>query len=75
MADEAAKKKPTHEIFFVQETGKKDEAGKDKGFWDKIGAGWQNKDGSINLSLTLWPLKPGTIQLREFKEKPEKTKE
>jgi hypothetical protein len=69
MAEEKEKKKPTHEIFFVQDTGKKDEEGKGKGFWDKIGAGWENQDGSINLSLTLWPLKPGTIQIRKFKEK------
>lgn len=66
MADEkkAAPKKPTHEIFFVADHDKDKKA-----FWQRIGAGWENTDGSINLVYTLMPVKPGTIQVRKVEEK------
>ena len=37
--------------------------GKDKPFWLKIGAGFPNRDGSINVYLDALP-KDGKVQLR-----------
>ena len=48
---------PTHVAYQVRD-------GKDKGFWTRIGAAWQHKDGKgFNLQLDSVPL-DGRIQLR-----------
>ena len=53
------------EIFGVVDMGKDDE-GKDKNFWVRIGTGFECKDGSLNLKFNFLPtdLKT-TIQVRE----------
>lgn len=54
--------KPSHHVYFVQE-GK----GKEKGIWQKIGAGWVHEDGKgLALDLELIPVKGnGRIVVRE----------
>lgn len=53
---------PAMEIFGVTRHGEKD-------WWTKIGAAWQNKDGSMNLNFDFLPTDPSaTIQLRPLKE-------
>lgn len=48
---------PTHVAYQVRD-------GKDKGFWTRVGAAWQHKDGKgFNLQLDAVPL-DGRIQLR-----------
>ncbi len=41
-----------------------------KSFWTKIGAAWENSDGSINLNLNFIPFGSAecTIQLRPYDE-------
>lgn len=60
MSDEqqqTASKAPTHIAYQVRD-------GKDKGFWTRIGAAWQHKDGNgFNIQLDCVPL-DGRIQLR-----------
>lgn len=41
--------------------------GADRSFWMKVGVGFMNADGSINLYLDATPL-DGKLQLREWKE-------
>lgn len=43
-------------IYLVQDTGKKDENGKDKGVWKRIGAVFKNKSG--NGSTISWDFEP-----------------
>lgn len=52
---------PTHTVFFAEQRGKDQ-----KPFWHRIGAAWENKDGSLNISLNLIPtdFKAGTLQVR-----------
>ena len=47
--------------------------GEKKTWWTKIGAGFQNRDGSWNLRFDYLPTRPSetTIQLREFDPKDE----
>ena len=48
---------PTHIAYQVR-------GGKDKGFWTRIGAAWQHKDGKgFNIQLDVVPL-DGRVQLR-----------
>lgn len=52
-------RKPTHNVFATLEATSKPPAPgefrpKDK--WLKIGAGWENQDGSISCILDTWPL-------------------
>ncbi|WP_020472321.1 hypothetical protein [Zavarzinella formosa] len=48
---------PTHIAYQVRD-------GKDKGFWTRIGAAWQHKDGKgFNIQLDVVPL-DGRVQLR-----------
>jgi hypothetical protein len=55
----ATGKAPTHIAYQVRE-GK----GDSKGFWTRIGAAWQHKDGKgFNIQLQAIPL-DGNIQLR-----------
>lgn len=52
---------PTHIAYQVRD-------GKDKGYWTRIGAAWQHKDGKgFNLQLDSVPL-DGRIQLRVASE-------
>ena len=37
--------------------------GQERGFWLRIGAGWENRDGSINVVLNALPLN-GRLNLR-----------
>jgi hypothetical protein len=54
---ETQSKAPTHIAYQVRD-------GKDKGFWTRIGAAWQHKDGKgFNVQLDVVPL-DGRIQLR-----------
>ncbi len=39
-----------------------------KGYWNKIGAAWVNKDGSINVQLAALPIN-GTLHIRAVEEK------
>ena len=60
-------KSPTHIAYAVRE-------GKDqgKGFWTRIGAAWQHKDGKgFNIVLSALPSN-GRLVLREYTEKDEK---
>jgi hypothetical protein len=51
-------KSPTHYAYHVRD-GKGD-----KGFWTRVGAAWQHKDGKgFNIQLDFVPL-DGSIQLR-----------
>jgi hypothetical protein len=50
---------PTHNVFATLEASAKppapgEQRPKDK--WLRIGAGWENRDGSISIMLDLWPL-------------------
>jgi hypothetical protein len=44
--------------------------GSDRNFWMKVGVGFVNGDGSINLYLDATPL-DGKLQLREWREEAE----
>jgi len=63
------------EIFAVIErNGSKqaDDANNKKAFWMRIGTGFVNKDGSVNLLLDLVPTDPSvTIQMRDPKPRDE----
>lgn len=65
MTDETpttASKAPTHIAYQVRD-------GKDKGFWTRIGAAWQHKDGKgFNIQLDCMPF-DGCISLRVATEK------
>ena len=53
----AESKSPTHVAYHVRE-------GKDKGFWTRIGAAWQHKDGKgFSVQIDTVPL-DGRITLR-----------
>jgi hypothetical protein len=41
------------------------ERGQGKSFWTRIGVGFTNKDGSLNLRLDAVPIN-GTLQVREW---------
>ena len=59
---------PHFEVFQVTETDKTDpKTNKPISFWNKIGAAWQNKDGSINGQMNSLPV-DGKFQLRKPKE-------
>ena len=54
---------PTHKAYQVRDRGENK-----KSIWTEIGVGWENKDGSISLSLNSVPL-DGKIQVRVFEIK------
>ena len=62
-------KRPSHDIFHA--IPNKAEEG--KSFWTKIGAAWENSDGSLNLKFNYLPTdldnKDNTIQIRKVEEK------
>ena len=45
--------------------------GLERPIWHKIGVGWVNRDGSINVQLDSLPI-GGKVQLREYKERVDK---
>jgi hypothetical protein len=46
------------------------EGSKGKSFWVKVGVGFLNKDGSINLKLDAVPVN-GTLQVRDYEPREE----
>ena len=57
---------PSHILYDVKETGS------EQAIWNRIGAAWPNKDGSLTLKLEYLPMNSdGRLQLRlnEPKEK------
>lgn len=55
-------KSPTHIAYHVRDAGQ-------KGYWTKVGAAWQHKDGNgFNIQLDIVPL-DGKIALRIATEK------
>jgi hypothetical protein len=59
--------KKTLIAFQIIETGKTNDKGEPINYWNRVGAGWVNKDGSINVQLNAIPM-DGKIQLREPKD-------
>ncbi len=59
------KKKPAYHAYAVIRYRKDDKA-----YWNRIGVGWDNKDGSINVQLNALPI-DGRINLRVPKPKDE----
>jgi hypothetical protein len=63
-------RKPTHNVFATLEASAKppapgEQRPKDK--WLKIGAGWENNDGSISCIVDTWPLAWGAGYRARFK--------
>lgn len=58
-------RKPDYEVFSVKNYG--GEGAEEKAFWTKIGAAWENRDGSINVELTALPL-DGRLNIRKPRE-------
>lgn len=52
-----------HEVFVIQPDGKDEE----KKYWHRCGVAFENKDGSLNLKLDLFP--GVQLQVREKQEK------
>lgn len=61
-------KKPAFIAYQVRDNKAQD--AKSKGFWNRIGAAWSNKDGGLTLILESVPL-DGRIVLQVPKEKDE----
>ena len=56
---ETTGKKPSHEVFAVEE------GASGKGFWTKIGAAWPHEDGKgFSVKLGLIPVAGQSIQIR-----------
>ena len=53
--------KPHLDVFGIQNTG-------EKSYWTKIGVAFRNKDESINVQLTYFPIN-GQLNIREPKER------
>jgi hypothetical protein len=60
-------KKPSFIAFQITETKTTNDKGEPINFWNRVGAAWVNRDGSINIQLHSMPL-DGKIQLREPRE-------
>ena len=60
--------RPQKAVFTVAVYGK-DSAGKERKKWVRIGAGWINRDKSLNLVLDALPTN-GRIQVRDADEAP-----
>lgn len=56
------------DVFTIQETEKD---GKKKSFFVRIGVGFVNQDGSINLKLDALPVN-GKIQVRDYESEEER---
>jgi hypothetical protein len=55
---EAASSKQLKTVYMINERN-------GKSFWTKIGIGFVNRDGSINLKVEAWPT-TGSIQIRDY---------
>lgn len=44
-----------------------------KSYWMKLGVGFVNRDGSINLKLDALPMNSATLQVREWDIREERT--
>ena len=56
-------RRPTHGVYHVIDTAD------GKGYWLKIGAGWENRDGEgISLDFEVFPTKTGRVTVRRLKE-------
>ena len=54
-------KRPTHEVFVVRDVSE------EKSFWERIGVGWENRDGDgINVELYAFPV-GGKLTIRKRK--------
>lgn len=54
-------KAPSFELFWVRDRGENE-----KGFWLKIGAAWENRDGSFSLVFDAYPADgSGRVQMRK----------
>lgn len=63
-------RKPTHNLYATLEASSKppapgEQRPKDK--WLKIGAGWENSDGSVSYIIDVWPLAWGAGYRARFK--------
>ncbi len=47
---------PTHFAFAVLEQPSRTQQDEPKAKWIKLGAGWENQDGSVSVLLDTWPL-------------------
>ncbi len=66
--------KPTHRVFFVQETDKDVDGSDKKQFWPQIGAAWAHQSGkghSIKLDLISADFSNGDLVILETTEKPD----
>ena len=62
---------PTHSVFLIKDLSNEGE--EKKGFWIKIGAAWEHKDGNgLNIVLDAMPV-DGRLVLRKREE--EETKQ
>lgn len=48
-------------LWMIQERG-----GDKKAIWTRVGTGFVNRDGSINLQLEALPVSGGRLQLRDY---------
>ncbi|MCC6643955.1 MAG: hypothetical protein IT374_00065 [Polyangiaceae bacterium] len=48
-------------LWMIQERG-----GEKKAIWTRVGVGFVNRDGSINVQLEALPLNGGKLQLRDY---------
>lgn len=53
--------KKRFEVLTIEKRG-------DRSFWHRIGTGWENKDGSINVTLVAFPVN-GELHIRLPKPK------
>jgi len=63
MSQDNSSNKPTHVVFHIKEGNQVNDDGYKKGFWTRIGAGWQLPSGRINMVLDYEPRCAGTLQL------------
>lgn len=52
-------------VLAMIEYADKEDAAKKHTRWVRIGVGWPNRDGSINLSLDAFPIGTNRLQIRE----------
>ena len=67
-------KKPTHNVFFVEDISPTDREGESKDFWRQIGVAWSHRCGKgFKLKFNLLPadMSAGDIVMLEATEKPE----
>lgn len=57
-----ATRKPTHDVYTITPYGD------GQSYWTKVGAAWENQDGSLNLKLNALPVN-GELHVRKPSEK------